>query len=257
MEETASDSPSCRRPARGTISAGVPRCERELPEGEGESMVRSPFGFRVTALLLFCAAVLAGCGGEPTAGSAQSVAALAGSAGGPGFFDGTGTFVRFSSPAGVAAVGADLFVADTANHVIRRIDTATGTVTTLAGRFGVSGTANGTGAAARFNSPAGIVAAGTILFVCDTGNHAIRRIASASGEVTTLAGTPGSPGFADNNAGAGGALFSSPRGIATDGGGNLYVADTGNHAVRRVALSGATFTVAGSGASGAVDNVGT
>jgi sugar lactone lactonase YvrE len=224
-------------------------------------MSRSPFGFCIAAFLIFCAASLPGCGGDVTGVNAQSVAALAGAAGGPGFFDGTGAFVRFAFPSGVTAIGTDLFVADNNNHVIRKIDTTTGAVTTLAGAFGVSGVANGTGAAARFNSPTGIVAVGTILFVCDTGNHAIRRIVSTSGEVTTLAGTPGSSGFADDNTALGVALFSSPRGIATDGGtilgAILYVADTGNHRIRRVTLTGATFTVAGSGTSGANDNVGT
>ena len=216
-------------------------------------MSRSPFGFCAAAILLFCLTVLSGCG-DNTTGKAESVVTLAGAAGGPGFFDGTGAFVRFSSPAGVAAIGANLFIADTANHVIRKIDTATGAVTTLAGSFGVSGSADGTGSAARFNSPAGIVAVGTILFVCDAGNHTIRQIVSTSGAATTLAGIPGSSGFTDNNTGPGGALFSSPRGIATDGGSNLYVADTGNHRIRRVTLAGATFTAAGSGLSGAADN---
>jgi hypothetical protein len=220
-------------------------------------MSRSPFGFCITAFLLFCLAALPGCGGDVTGGNAQSVAALAGAAGGQGFFDGTGTFVRFSSPAGVAAIGTNLFVADDNNHVIRKIDTATGAVTTLAGSFGFPGATDGTGANARFRSPTGIVAVGTILFVCDTGNHTIRRIVSTSGAVTTLAGAPGSSGFADNNAGPGGALFSSPRGIASDGGANLYVADTANHRIRRVTIVGATFTAAGSGTSGAADNVGT
>ena len=219
-------------------------------------MARPPFSLCVAAILLACVAALPGCGGDVAVGNAQSVAALAGAAGGPGFFDGTGAFVRFSSPAGVAVIGVNLFVADDNNHVIRKIDTATGAVTTLAGSFGVSGSEDGTGSAARFNSPAGIVAVGSILFVCDTGNHVIRRIVSTSGAVTTLAGTPGSPGFADDNAGQGGAQFSSPRGIAADGGSILYVADTGNHAIRRVTLAGATFTVAGSGTSGANDNVG-
>jgi sugar lactone lactonase YvrE len=207
----------------------------------------------VTAFLLFAAAALAGCG-DSTGGNAESAATLAGAAGGPGFFDGTGAFVRFSFPSGVTAIGADLFVADNNNHVIRKIDTTTGAVTTLAGSFGLAGAADGTGANARFRSPTGIVAVGTILFVCDTGNHTIRQIVTTSGVVTTLAGTPGSSGFADNNAGPGGALFSSPRGVASDGGANLYVADTGNHRIRRVTLVGATFTTAGSGTSGAADN---
>jgi sugar lactone lactonase YvrE len=201
-------------------------------------------------------AVLSGCGSIDEE-NAESVAALAGSSGGAGYFDGTGALVRFASPSGVAVIGTGLFVADTANHVIRKIDTATGAVTTVAGSFGVSGSADGTGAAARFHSPAGIVAVGTTLFVCDTGNHAIRKVLSASGLVTTLAGTPGAAGATDNVAGPGNVLFSSPRGIASDPGGSaLFVADTGNHKIRKVTLAGATTTYAGSGTSGASDNVG-
>jgi sugar lactone lactonase YvrE len=207
----------------------------------------------VSAFLLFLAAALSGCG-DSTGGNAESAATLAGAEGGPGFFDGTGAFVRFSFPSGVTAIGADLFVADNNNHVIRKIDTTTGAVTTLAGSFGLAGAADGTGTNARFRSPTGIVAVGTILFVCDTGNHTIRQVVSTSGVVTTLAGTPGSSGFADNNAGPGGALFSFPRGVASDGGANLYIADTGNHRIRRVTNAGATFTTAGSGTSGAADN---
>ncbi len=214
------------------------------------------------AVLLFCLAVLSGCG-SIDAGNAESAATLAGLAGGPGFFDGTGTIVRFSSPSGVAAIGTNLFVADTANHVIRKIDTLSGAVTTLAGKFGVPGSADdpaGTGAAARFSSPTGIVAVGTTstLFVCDTGNHTIRKVVSTSGAVTTLAGTPGSEGSTDNGAGPGNVLFSSPRGIALDlAGSSLFVADTGNHKIRKVMLTGATITYAGSGNPGSVDNVGT
>jgi hypothetical protein len=198
--------------------------------------------------------VLSGCG-DVDGENAESVAALAGQAGGQGFFDGTGALVRFSSPSGVAAIGTDLFVADASNHVIRRIDALTGAVSTLAGSFGIPGTADGTGAAARFNSPGGIVAVGGILFVSDTGNHAIRRVVSASGAVTTLAGAPGTAGAVDNNVPAN-VRFSSPRGIAASGT-DLFVADTGNHTIRKVTAAGATTTYAGSGSPGFIDNTGT
>jgi len=210
------------------------------------------------AVLFFCLAVLSGCGSIDEE-NAESVAALAGSSGGPGYFDGTGTQVRFASPSGVAVIGTGLFVADTANHVIRKIDTATGAVTTLAGSFGISGSADGTGGASRFHSPAGIAAVGITLYVCDTGNHTLRKIVSTSGVVTTLAGTPGTAGAVDNVAGPGNVLFSSPRGIATDlPGTTLFVADTGNHKIRKVVASnGATTTYAGSGVPGADNGVGT
>ncbi|MBI5420475.1 MAG: hypothetical protein HZA60_10330 [Deltaproteobacteria bacterium] len=210
---------------------------------------------RIAAVLpLYLAAAISGCG-DSNVGKAESVAALAGAAGGPGYFDGTGTLVRFSSPSGVAVIGTDLFVADTANHVIRKIDTNTGSVTTFAGTFGVADNTDGTGAAARFNSPTGITAVGTLLFVCDTGNHTIRKIVSTSGLVTTLAGSAGNAGSADNVTGAN-ARFNGPRGIAGDGA-TLYVADTGNHKIRAVTFSGSTSTFAGSGASGSGNGLGT
>jgi len=227
-----------------------------------KALPRSPFGLCTVlcsgAVLLFCLAVLSGCG-SIDAGNAESAAALAGAEGGRGFFDGTGALVRFSSPSGVAAIGTNLFVADTANHVIRKVDAATGAVTTLAGSFGISGSADGTGGAARFHSPAGIAAIGITLYVCDTGNHTLRKIVSTSGVVTTLAGSPGTAGAADNVAGPGNVLFSSPRGIATDlPGTTLFVADTGNHKIRKVVASnGATTTYAGSGVPGADNGVGT
>ena len=209
--------------------------------------------------LIFLAFALAtsGCG-DNNVGKAESVAALAGAAGGPGFFDGSASDpVRFDSPYDVAVTATgDRFVADTKNHVIRKVDAA-GRVTTFAGAFGVAGSADGTGAAARFNLPSGIVADGTTLYVCDTGNHTIRKIVSTSGLVTTVAGTPGVPGAVDNTL-PGNVLFSSPRGITSDGGTTLYVADTGNHKIRKViSASGATSTFAGSGTPGFVDNTGT
>ncbi|MGZ8472399.1 MAG: NHL repeat-containing protein [Candidatus Deferrimicrobiaceae bacterium] len=208
--------------------------------------------------LIFLAFTLAtsGCG-DNDVGTAESVAALAGATGGPGFFDGSASDpVRFDSPYAVAVTATgDRFVADTKNHVIRKIDAA-GRVTTFAGAFGVAGSADGTGAAARFNLPSGIVAVGTTLYVCDTGNHTIRKIVSTSGLVTTVAGTPGVPGAVDNTL-TGNVLFSSPRGITSDGGTTLYVADTGNHKIRIViSSSGATSTFAGSGTPGFVDNTG-
>ncbi|NNG47261.1 MAG: hypothetical protein HKM86_09155 [Deltaproteobacteria bacterium] len=220
--------------------------------------VRIRFGGFLAIVFVFAAA-FSGCG-DSTVGQAESVVAFAGGAGGPGFFDGSPADpVRFDSSSGVAVTTTgDRFVADTENHVIRKID-ASGNVTTFAGSFGVAGSADGTGPAARFNQPSGIVAVGTILYLCDTGNHTIRRI-SASGVVTTVAGNPGVPGAVDNTFGPGNVLFSAPRGISSNGatlGTILYVADTGNHTIRRVSASGATTTLAGSGTPGFVDDTGT
>jgi hypothetical protein len=220
--------------------------------------LRIRFAWLLSIAFVISVAV-SGCG-DVIVDNAESVAALAGADGGPGFFDGSPADpIRFDSPSDVAVTTTgDRFVADRENHVIRKIDLS-GNVTTFAGSFGLAGSADGTGSAARFDLPGGITAVGTTLFVCDTGNHTIRRI-SASAVVTTLAGTPGTSGAVDNAIGGGNVLFSSPRGITSDGatlGTTLFVADTGNHNIRRLFLSGATTTIAGSGVSGSSDGTGT
>jgi sugar lactone lactonase YvrE len=168
---------------------------------------------------------------------------LAGAAPQPGSTDGSGGAALFNHPQGVAAdAGRNLYVADTYNHTIRKI-TANGTVTTLAGTAGVPGSADGTGAAARFNSPQGVTidAAGN-LYVADTANATVRKITPA-GAVTTLAGAAGQSGAAD---GVGpNARFRTPRGIAVDGAGNVYVADSAGATIRRITPAGAVTTLAG------------
>ena len=222
--------------------------------------VRNRFAELLSLIFLILVLGASGCGDNDIVGKAETVSALAGAAGGPGYFDGSPSDpVRFDSPSRIAVTAAgDRFVADTENHVIRKID-ASGTVTTLAGVFGVPGTADGTGQAARFNLPAGIIADGNILYVCDTGNHTIRKIVSTSGVVTTLVGDPGTEGFSDNPAGPENVMFRSPRGITVVTIGlerSLFVADTGNHSIRRVSLIGATITYAGSGIPGFDNGVG-
>lgn len=163
------------------------------------------------------------------------VTTLAGLAGSPGSADGTGSDARFHTPAGLAVDEAgDLLVADQGNHTIRRV-TATGVVTTLAGLAGSPGAADGAGTAARFNYPAGldVDAAGNLL-VAEQGNHTI-RIVSATGVVTTAAGLTGRTGSADGTGSS--ALFSSPTGVAVGPDGSVFVADSGNNAVRKGAPS--------------------
>src|SRR5882724_3729806 len=116
------------------------------------------------------------------------VTTLAGLAGEDGFTDGTGSYARFSYMFGIAVDGAgNVYVTDGSYHTVRKI-TPAGVVTTLAGTPGVHGSADGSGSAARFNSPAGIALdSARNLYVADTYNQTIRRITSA-GVVTTLAG---------------------------------------------------------------------
>lgn len=187
-------------------------------------------------------------------GSGGGVVTLAGLAGTPGSTDGVAAVARFSGPSGVAVSAAGVvYVADTYNHVVRVISTD-GTVTTLAGQAGASGSADGTGAAARFFSPSSVaIAPDGSLYVADTFSHTIRRI-QIGGVVSTVAGSPGASGFA-NGAGAA-ARFAYPYGLVVDGAGNVYVADSVNNAVRRVDAGGNVTTLAGSITAGSTDGTG-
>jgi sugar lactone lactonase YvrE len=147
-----------------------------------------------------------------------------------GFADGEGlTEARFINPTNIAVdAGGNVYVADYNNHKIRKISPA-GAVTTLAGTTG--GFFDGAGLTeAKFNSPSGVTvdAAGNV-YVADFNNHKIRKI-SPTGVVSTLAGSIS--GFLDGTATA--AQFSNPNGVAVDVAGNVYVADAGNHRIRKI-----------------------
>jgi len=219
---------------------------------------------------------------------------IAGKPGAKGTADGTGSSARFGYPEGITLIAAGvLAVADTANNRIRRV-TDSGVVTTLAG--GTKGFADGKGSAARFSNPAGVdtLTDGTIVvgdgynnrirrvtpdgvvstiagtgqqgsadgpvgsatfykpygvgaglkatvYVCDSGNSTIRRI--AAGKVTTIAGTPGKWGFMDGQGAA--ARFYGPDIVRLGNDGNLYVADDSNAAIRRILSDGRVQTIAG------------
>ncbi len=157
---------------------------------------------------------------------------------------------RFKNPWGVAVDDSgNVYVADTSNNVIRKI-TPAGLVSTLAGAVGLAGFADGSGDAAHFRSPTGIVM-GTDghLYVVDQGNNVIRKITTA-GVVTTVAGLASTTGNADGLGSE--ARFSTPTGICTDSSGNLYVADTGNNLIRKITPAGAVTTVAGHAGSSSV-----
>ncbi|WP_445717727.1 LamG-like jellyroll fold domain-containing protein [Flavobacterium sp.] len=172
---------------------------------------------------------------------AQTVSTFAGS-GVPGFVNATGVAAQFGLSLGIATdVSGNVYVCDADNHRIRKI-TPAGVVTTLAGS--TQGFADGTGAAAQFNFPQGIVvdASGNV-YVADYNNHRIRRITPA-GVVTTLAGS-GVPGSADGTGVA--AQFDQPTGLALDTTGKLYIADRGNNRIRMLWLTnGGVQTIAGS-----------
>ena len=188
--------------------------------------------------------------------ASKMVTTLAGTPEVYGSADGTGTEALFNNPFGITTDGTNLYVAEYSNHTIRKIIIATGEVTTLAGTAGVYGYTNGTGTAALFNNPAGITTDGSSLYVADSGNHTIRKIVIATGEVTTLAGTAGA--YGSTNGTGTGARFNNPFGIITDGT-SLHIADTGNNNIRKLVIATGNVTaLAGkAGASGTTDGTGT
>jgi sugar lactone lactonase YvrE len=153
-----------------------------------------------------------------------------------GYADGPAAEARFYNPRDVAVDQAgDIYVADTANHTIRLVsrgEDGSLVVTTLAGAK-APGFVDGARLTARFNYPRSIAVDGAgNLYVADMGNHAIRQI-TPQGVVSTVAGT-GAPGYADGPAYE--AQFRVPEGVAVDPDGNLIVADTGNHRIRKIVL---------------------
>ena len=187
---------------------------------------------------------------------AGSVSTLAGLAGSYGSADGAGAAARFKDPWGIATDSAgNVYVADSGNSTIRKI-TPAGVVSTLAGLAGSTGSADGTGSAARFNIPWGVATDNTgNVYVADTDNSTIRKITPA-GVVSTFAGTAGAGGAVDATGAA--ARFNSPFGLATDSAGNVYVADTFNYTIRKITPAGSVSTIAGlAGSSGSADGTGT
>jgi sugar lactone lactonase YvrE len=166
--------------------------------------------------------------------STGEVSTLAGMKGSMGSDDGHGTSAQFNWPSGITMDGKNLYVADSNNNTIRKIEVNTGLVTTIAGMAGTPGSRDGMGEMARFDYPWGITSDGTNLYVTDVFNHIIRKIVISTGEVTTFAGAAGRSGNKDGIKTV--ARFFYPYGITTDGT-NLYVADTSNSTIRKILIS--------------------
>jgi len=175
-----------------------------------------------------------------------------------GISDGKYGAAKFDSPSAVVIdKEGNLYVADTMNHTIRKVD-PDGIVTTIAGRAGTAGSTNGNGRSARFNEPSGIaVDDNGIIYVADTGSHLIRKI--EDGRVTTIAGVPeriptgedyASGGYEDGPADS--AQFTFPQGLFYING-VLFIADTGNNVIRALTASGNVLTVTGNGEPGDMD----
>ncbi len=173
------------------------------------------------------------------------VSTIAGRAGVAGASDGQGSLGHFDGPTGVAVgPGGDVYVADTNNHTIRRLSPQY-FVTTIAGLPGVAGSSDGVGASARFRNPAGVAVdpAGDV-YVADAWNFTIRKITSGN-QVSTPLGMAGASGTTDGIGNS--ARFTVPVGLTFDAAGNLYITDSYNHTVRKVAPGNVVSTIAGTG----------
>jgi trimeric autotransporter adhesin len=157
---------------------------------------------------------------------------------------------QITSAIGIAVdAGGNLYIADIYNRRIRKVSAA-GIITTIAGDglFGYSGD-GGPAASAELGSPVGVAldASGN-LYIADAGNYRIRKV-SAAGIITTVAGN-GSNNYSGDGGAAANAQLSEPEGVAVDAAGNVYIADTANQRVRKVASGGVITTVAGTGSAG-------
>ena len=163
---------------------------------------------------------------------------------------GVATSANLASPSGVALDSAgNIYIADYANYVIRKVDTS-GNISTVAGN-GTRGYTGDGGVATSANlaSPSGVAldSAGNI-YIADYGNHVIRKV-DTSGKISTVAGN-GTAAYAGDGGPATSASLRSPRSVALDSAGNIYIADYGNHVIRKVDTSGNISTEVGIGTYG-------
>ncbi|MGE3948104.1 MAG: HYR domain-containing protein [Blastocatellales bacterium] len=165
---------------------------------------------------------------------------------------GQASVARFNRPTGLAVdAQGNLYVADSGNNRVRRIDPATGVISNFAGNGGLGYGGDGVGATlTSLNNPTGL-AVDSIgnLYIADRNNHRIRKVDNSTGIISTLAGN-GTAGFGGDNGPANAAQINLPSDVATDAQGNVFIADTNNHRVRRVNPALQISTAAGTGTSG-------
>jgi sugar lactone lactonase YvrE len=162
------------------------------------------------------------------------------------------TTASLNGPAGlVVDSSGNLYIEDNNNEVIRKVDNTTLTITTVVGKpFGGFGGDGGPANEALLQDPQGLaIDVQGNLYIADSGNSRIREVSAVTGIITTVAGN-GIPGFAGDGGPATSAELEYPVGVAVDGSGNLYIADTGNNVVRKVSSSGIITTIAGTGGFG-------
>jgi len=168
-----------------------------------------------------------------TALMACALAVAVGWAGGAHAQEAGQTGPRLDFPAGLATDGTNLYVANSRNNTIDRIDLTGHSIALLAGQLFKEGTIDGTGAAAMFSSPGGVALVGENLYVSDTNNSTIRQIKVSSGTVTTVAGSPNIPGTDDGRGAA--AHFNLPTQLAADpNGGRIFLTDSNNSTIRMI-----------------------
>lgn len=166
---------------------------------------------------------------------------------------GAATSAEIADPNNLAVDGTgNIYIADTSNNRIREVNATTGIITTVAGdgTMGYSGD-GGPATSAEIAQPYGVAldSAGN-LYIADSGNNRIRMVSTATGIITTVAGT-GNFQYSGDGGPATSAEIAEPNGVTLDGAGNLYIADTGNNVIRKVsATTGIITTVAGNGTSG-------
>jgi sugar lactone lactonase YvrE len=172
-----------------------------------------------------------------------------------GGFSGDGGPAATASLDTPVAVAVDndgnVYIADLANQRIRKVNAATGVITTVAGN-GTKGFSGDGGAAvnATLSDPRGVAVDGAgNLFIADFGNHRVRKVTATTGVITTVAGN-GTAGFSGDAILAVNSRLNDPRAVAVDSAGNLYIADQSNRRVRKVSTAGIMTTVAGNGVGG-------
>lgn len=174
--------------------------------------------------------------------------------GNPGFSGngGPATAAQLKFPEDVTVAGnGDLYIADTQNHMIRKVTAATGIITTVAGTGSPGSSGNGgLATAAKLNSPRGIqVAANGDLYIGDRSNNMIRKVTALTGIIATYAGT-GTAGYSGDGGAAVLAKLNRPQGLHLTTTGDLYFADSNNNVIRKITALGIISTIAGTGASG-------
>jgi len=191
-------------------------------------------------------------------GANGNISTIAGVDGIPGFTDDNMKAItaELASPTGVAVDSSgNVYIADTLNNAIRKVTASTGIISTVAGdeQAGYGGDGSGALSAALFKPSSVVFDSAGNMYIADSGNNIIRKVTASTGNISTYAGDFNTPGYRGDGGSATkvGVGLNDPVAVAMDAAGNLYIADTNNHAIRKVtASSGIITTLAGNGTSG-------